>query len=169
MANTKPNHVPSFDAFQQMKDERDALLAENQRLRDLLDAHNIAHEQLPAYEEIAIGDEATHPEKPLSARDDVSRITKYSSTEEKIALYMSLFRGREDVYARQWPRKDGTVGYSPACKNEWIPGVCGKPKVKCASCSHAVHYPYDDAIINRHLRGDCTVGIYPLLQDDAHF
>ena len=93
-------------------------------------------------------------------------ITKYSSTEEKIALFHSLFTGRPDVYARQWKGKGEKPGYSPACKNEWVRGICEKPKMKCARCGHADYLPYDATTIERHLRGQCVIGIYPLLSDD---
>ena len=58
-----------------------------------------------------------------------------SPPEAKIALFRSLFRGREDVYPRRFEsRKTGKSGYQPACANEWVRGVCEKPKVKCAEC-----------------------------------
>lgn len=39
--------------------------------------------------------------------------------EEKIRLFRSLFRGREDLYARRFEsRKTGRSGYAPACANE---------------------------------------------------
>src|SRR5580693_8861892 len=41
------------------------------------------------------------------------------SVPEKIALFRSLFRGREDVYAIQWARPDGNVSYAPACLRDW--------------------------------------------------
>ncbi len=55
--------------------------------------------------------------------------------DEKIALFRSLFQGREDVYPRLWtnPRK-GKKGYAPACGNEWGRGVCEKPRVRCGEC-----------------------------------
>jgi hypothetical protein len=38
---------------------------------------------------------------------------------------MSLFKGRDDVYAKRWESKDGTrSGYSPACRNEWKRDLC---------------------------------------------
>lgn len=53
--------------------------------------------------------------------------------QEKIALFRRLFAGRPDVFALRWEnRKDGRSGYAPACHNEWVVGVCGKPKIKCA-------------------------------------
>ena len=55
-------------------------------------------------------------------------INQRSSADEKIALFRSLFRGRDDVYPRRFEsRKTGKSGYSPACANEWVPGVCEKP------------------------------------------
>lgn len=45
-----------------------------------------------------------------------------SSAQEKIELFLSLFRGREDIYARRYySLKTGKSGYVPACKNEWEP------------------------------------------------
>ncbi len=53
------------------------------------------------------------------------------SPSEKIAIFSSLFRGREDVHPKRWEnQKTGKAGYSPACGNEWVRGICGKPKVK---------------------------------------
>ena len=58
-----------------------------------------------------------------------------SPPEAKIALFRSLFRGRDDVYPRRFEnRKTGKSGYSPACGNEWVPGLCEKPRIKCAAC-----------------------------------
>ena len=46
---------------------------------------------------------------------------------EKVALFRSLFRGRDDVFPVLWTSsKTGRTGYSPACSNEWTPGVCEK-------------------------------------------
>jgi len=41
------------------------------------------------------------------------------SPAEKVALFRSLFRGREDVYPRLWvSAKRDRKGYSPVCANE---------------------------------------------------
>jgi len=46
-----------------------------------------------------------------------------SSPEAKIALFRSLFRGRDDVYSRRFEgRISGKSGYSPVCANEWARG-----------------------------------------------
>ena len=56
-----------------------------------------------------------------------------SPPEAKIALFRNLFRGREDVYSRRFVNwKTGRSGYAPACANEWLQGICEKPRIKCA-------------------------------------
>src|ERR1039458_4026560 len=98
-------------------------------------------------------------------------------TSEKIALFRRLFAGRQDVFALRWEnRKDGRSGYAPACANEWVAGICGKPKIKCGACPNQAFIPVTDDAIERHLRGtsgstgrraDFVMGVYPLLQDDT--
>jgi hypothetical protein len=52
----------------------------------------------------------------FSARDG---ITHRSTAEAKIALFRSLFRGRDDVYPRRFEsRSTGRSGYQPDCANE---------------------------------------------------
>ncbi len=96
--------------------------------------------------------------------------------EAKIALFRSLFRGREDVYARRFESgKTGKSGYAPACANEWVTGLCEKPRVKCADCPHRSFLPVTDAVIRRHLCGlddggrEFVMGIYPMLLDESCF
>ena len=63
-------------------------------------------------------------------------ITKESPADEKISLFRSLFRGREDIYAIRWESvRSGRAGYQPACRNEWVHGVCQKPVIKCRECA----------------------------------
>jgi hypothetical protein len=64
-----------------------------------------------------------------------SVINNKSDSTSKINLFMSLFKGRQDVYAIRWEnKKKGTSGYSPVCLNQWQAGLCVKPKVPCAKC-----------------------------------
>ena len=95
-------------------------------------------------------------------------ITKASSNAEKSELFLSLFRGRDDVYARRWVSKDGQKsGYSPVCRNEWVRGICEKPRVKCSECKHREHVPISRHVIARHLSGKETAGIFPMLPDET--
>jgi hypothetical protein len=84
---------------------------------------------------------------------------------------MRLFRGRTDVYPMRWEsKKTGKSGYSPVCLNEWRIGVCDKPRIKCADCSHRLLRPLTEVIIYEHLSGKHTIGVYSLLADDnCHF
>jgi hypothetical protein len=59
-----------------------------------------------------------------------------TNSAEKISLFMSLFKGRDDVYAKRWQSKDSRSGYTPVCLNEWKSILCRKPKVKCFNCRH---------------------------------
>ena len=58
------------------------------------------------------------------------------------------------------------VGYAPACRNEWMRGLCDKPRVKCGVCSNQAFLAVTDEVIDGHLRGRHTVGVYPILPDD---
>lgn len=84
---------------------------------------------------------------------------------------MSLFKGRDDVYAKKWEnKKKATSGYSPVCLNQWQAGLCGKPKVSCSKCANQLYDAVDEHVIEDHLRGNIVAGIYPMLPDETcHF
>jgi superfamily II DNA or RNA helicase len=85
-----------------------------------------------------------------------------------ILLFMNLFRGRSDVFARRWESSTtGKSGYSPACENEWDKELCRKPKIKCQDCSHRLFHTLTPEVIYEHLSGIKTVGIYPLLENNT--
>jgi superfamily II DNA or RNA helicase len=130
-------------------DELTTLRAENTRLIALLESHGI---------------EWRPQSKPAAPPDEPSRL----STEEKVALFRRLFRGRTDVYPVRWESKtSGKSGYAPACANEWRAGVCEKPRIKCGDCSNRLLIPLSDKVIYNHLAGEHTVGVYPLMEDDS--
>ncbi|HLF29802.1 MAG TPA: hypothetical protein VI566_02090, partial [Xanthomonadales bacterium] len=59
----------------------------------------------------------TGQEPPLPAGEQ-PLVTHQSPQEAKIALFRSLFRGREDVYPKRFVSlKTGKSGYQPACRN----------------------------------------------------
>ena len=85
----------------------------------------------------------------------------------KVALFASLFRGREDVYPRFWTNeRKGTKGWAPFCLNEWKRPLCQKPKVKCGECSHQAFGPVTPQVIQEHLQGHHVIGLYPLLYNE---
>jgi len=104
----------------------------------------------------------------------LSSVTQHSSPEEKVALFRSLFRGREDVYPLRFEsRRTGKSGYQPACGNEWVRGVCDKPRIKCSDCPNQAFLPVTDEVIRWHLSGhddkgrDFVIGVYPMLLDET--
>jgi len=139
--------------------ERDKLLAENRRLRRdySTGAQGSGKVSLPS-----------SSMKPDSLPVTPVAINNDSPLSEKVKLFRSLLRGREDVFARQWwSRKMQRPGYSPACRHEWNPAWCGKPRLKCGECHNQDYIPVTDEIIQYHLEGRHTIGIYPLLLDEA--
>lgn len=92
-----------------------------------------------------------------------------TTAEGRVALFTSLFRGRSDVFATRWEstKSPGRSGWAPRCLNEWRPGVCAKPKVKCAGCANRRFIAWSDVEARRHLEGRQTAGIYPLLADET--
>ncbi len=106
--------------------------------------------------------------------NQIPTIDRRSPVEAKIGLFRSLFRGREDVYARRFEnRRTGRHGYAAACANEWVRGVCEKPRVKCAECVSRRFLPLTDDVIREHLSGvdaggdPFVAGVYPLLPDET--
>ena len=139
--------------------EMDQLRRENARLIGLLEAHGIAWRS---------GEPAPTEPAPVGEGDSEAAPARGpNSTQEKVALFRRLFRGRDDVYALRWQSSsNGRSGYAPACANEWRPGLCEKPRISCRDCNHRVLLPLSDAAIFGHLAGEHTVGLYPLLEND---
>ncbi|OGI30563.1 MAG: hypothetical protein A2287_10105 [Candidatus Melainabacteria bacterium RIFOXYA12_FULL_32_12] len=97
--------------------------------------------------------------KSSNLNDTASQMTP----DDKIKLFRSFFKGREDVYARRWENfKTNKFGYFPAKKDKEI------------------LLPITDEVIKNHLQGqdpkeplfygkrqEFVVGIYPLLLDET--
>lgn len=91
-----------------------------------------------------------------------------ASSEEKVALFLRLFRARESIFPKLWENKaKGTEGYSPACNNEWVRGVCEKPRIKCSDCSSQAFPKLDEQAVRDHLQGKFTIGTYAIREDDT--
>lgn len=151
--------------YEELLEKYQALLIENNNLKreiKALKAQLDSEETQPCMEEFqAVFDFY----EPL-----FSGIDKFSDTREKITLFMSLFKGRDDVYAKRWENpKKGTSGYSPFCLNKWKPGLCRKPKERCVNCTNKLYAGLDEKVIDDHLRGSnhFVAGIYPLCLDET--
>ena len=104
----------------------------------------------PAWEPRLFGDgQAPALRQPVDGR---------SSPEAKIALFRSLFAGREDVYAARWQsERTGKAGWSPAVVGGWA--NARKPDRE--------YLPLTDSVVSAHLSGQAHVGLYPLLRGDT--
>ena len=100
------------------------------------------------------------------------------SNAEKVALFRSRFRGRDDVFPRRWENsKTSKAGYAPVCRNEWVRGICEKPRIKCSNCPNQAFVPVSDEVVRSHLQGrdvanpgraePFVAGVYPLMMDDT--
>jgi superfamily II DNA or RNA helicase len=158
-----------FIKYQLLMHENENLKEEIKRLKTQL---GVSEQPVTSFEPLR---SESDPETEDGIASDIARtssVHRLSDPEEKIELFMSLFKGRDDVYARRWEnKKKDTAGYSPACTNEWKRGLCKKPEVRCSGCTHKAYAIPDDKIIGDHLRGrdGFVAGIYPLLPDETCF
>ncbi len=115
---------------------------------------------------------------PTSQIVDVVAGPAALSNAEKVALFRSLFRGRDDVFPRRWENaKTGKAGYAPACHNEWVRGICEKPRIKCSNYPNQAFVPVAEDVVRSHLQGrdvanpgkaePFTAGVYPLMTDET--
>jgi regulator of replication initiation timing len=89
-----------------------------------------------------------------------------SATDYRVKLFQSLFHSRNDVYAERWQKKDGTTNYSPAKLHQWDSHTKSeRGKWQCGSGCQLL--PLTDKVLEEHLKGQRTVGIYPLLKDES--
>lgn len=90
-------------------------------------------------------------------------------TLEHVQLFMSLFRGRNDIYARRW-EKDGKNGYSPSYEVDWIEFRKFKAQGgKFSDFPNKKAHLLTAEVIQNHLKGIQAVGIYPLLIDNTSY
>lgn len=138
----------------------EVLHKENEVLRSLLKIHGVEYETRMKED----------MNKPIYSLVSVPTITL--SIDERIRLFQSLFKGREDVFARRWFSKTtGKSGYQPVCINEWKQGICDKKKYRCAICPNRNFAPLTTQDMYRHLEGKdeycCdVVGLYAIMQDN---
>jgi len=82
-------------------------------------------------------------------------------------LFHSLFKGREDIYARRWENEERD-GYMPAYNVDWE--RYEKHKALGGTFQNFKHKelaPLTPNVIRKHLSGKKTIGIYPLLKDNT--
>jgi hypothetical protein len=89
------------------------------------------------------------------------------SSQTKISLFKTLFRGREDIFAQRW-EKGGKAGYFP--QYDYDPYQYRLHKMKGGTIqNYADKQPraLSDEQFAKHLSGENFIGIYPLLKDNT--
>ena len=151
--------------YEQLLAENTVLREENRELRIRLGLELTEPPQEPE-----VPSPSTEKEQPLYQD---ATVMQSSQTDDKIVLFLSLFRGREDVYAKRWhSNKSGKSGYSPVCLNEWESRICDKRKYKCNACPNRKLAALDRKAIFNHLSGNSptatdVVGLYPMTEDEC--
>ncbi len=90
-----------------------------------------------------------------------------SITQSQIDLYRSLFKGRQEVFAKRWETKDRS-GYSPAYSIDW--DQYQSHKATGGTIKDYPHKSYavlSESEIRDHLEGKEVVGLYPLLENNT--
>ncbi|MDP2883901.1 MAG: DEAD/DEAH box helicase family protein [Ignavibacteria bacterium] len=87
----------------------------------------------------------------------------------QVELFMSLFRGRSDAYARRW-EKEGRSGYSPAYEFSWNEFMAHKRRGgSLKDFENKKLLPLTDEVIKKHLLGVQVIGVYPILPDNTSY
>jgi hypothetical protein len=139
-----------------MRNELDRLKRENAELQKRLSKY-----ETPFSPPIHVAEPQVFDSEPTVTQSHTHpSLDFHSGAQDKIRLFRSLFHGREDVYPVLWQsEKTGKKGYSPACENPWA--VKGVPKK---------YLSLTDQVVQSHLSGKITIGVYPLQKDNTcHF
>ncbi len=146
-----PNLVAALAEVRRLREE-------NARLRSLLIEHGLHIPETPS----------TTGTSQTTSTPSATGQSALGTAEQRIALFRSLFRGRDDVYAIRWESADGRSGYMPKADRDWKSYLRAKDEErKKVDRLTRKFRPLTDDVVRAHLVGEHTVGIYPLLQDET--
>ena len=135
---------------------------ENSMLKLLLSKHGISYEG-----------KKQKPIPVISKSENIIPAMQRLSLQEKVKLFRTLFKGREDVFAKRWYSDvSKKSGYQPVCEREWNNEFCDKRKYKCTECPNRLFALLTDEYIYNHLAGKDNfgrdvVGVYPIMSDNT--
>jgi len=146
-----PNLVASLAEVKRLREE-------NARLRSLLVEHGLYIPETPP----------TKGTSRTTSTPSAAGRSALGTAEQRIALFRSLFRGRDDVYAIRWESAGGRSGYMPKADRDWKSYLRAKDEERKKVDRLTRQFrPLTDDVVRAHLVGEHTVGIYPLLQDET--
>jgi len=145
--------------------ELEMALAECKNLQE----ENAALRQLLADNKITIPAPAKNSFQAISGNEGQDAgVNEHSGKDAKVALFRSLFRGREDVYAVRTQFKSGEWGYVPGSIRDWKAVLSAEAAVrKKVDQKTRKLLPLTDDVLRQHLEGKQTIGAYPLLLDET--
>lgn len=149
--------------IEELLSEREELL---QQVQHLQRENQVLRERLGISQDEPIPLPSTPPNQPYQLEPN------NLSDDEKITLFRSLFKGRDDVYAQRWfSRSSGKSGYQPVCANEWNAQLCDKKKLSCAKCPNRQFAPLTNKVVTAHLIGKDpdgrdVIGLYAITQEN---
>ena len=135
---------------------------ENSMLKLLLSKHGISYEG-----------KKQKPIPVISKSENIIPAMQRLSLQEKVKLFRTLFKGREDVFAKRWYSDvSKKSGYQPVCEREWNNEFCDKRKYKCTECPNRLFALLTDEYIYNHLAGKDNygrdvIGVYPIMSDNT--
>ncbi|NBX50537.1 restriction endonuclease subunit R, partial [bacterium] len=92
-----------------------------------------------------------------------------SVTEDQLNLYLSLFRGRTDVFAKRWEKGEKS-GYAPAYQFDWSEFNAHRSRGgTMATFDHKTVLSLTPDVVKKHLIGRDVIGIYPLLENNTSY
>ena len=126
-----------------LEEENKALRKEIERLRRVLAANG-----LTSASALTNQHSSDLPVVPKQPED------RHERAKQRIGLFRSLFRGREDIHARRWTTADGRSGYSPAALMDWGAIHSSNPDDrKKVARQTRTFLPLTDAVVENHLLG----------------
>ena len=143
-----------LEKYNRLLSENKRLIKENDRLRVQLGITKCK----PSENRIAeLTTEKNTLEDEPADTSAFSAVNNTSDSISKIKLFMSRFKGRDDVYAKKWEnKKKAKSGFSPVCLNQLQVGLSGKPKTSCSKCAYQLYAALDEHVIENHLRGSIS-------------
>ena len=149
------------DRLESTLSENRQLAAENARLREVLAAHNIDPSPPPPSPPVLVP-----ASRCLPTAAELESVCHPESKVERVALFRSLFRGRDDVYAIRFrSRATGEWGYAPDGETDW--GASSSITSTGRMKRPRNHFPLTGEVVYQHLAGKKTIGVYPMLQDET--
>ena len=154
------NGLENQERIETLLHEISSLSKENQRLRKLLEDNGII-----------LKEKAREPVDPNQG----ARILKLTINENVANHFFARFWGRMDVYSQRIVSRNGKVGYYTQCWNFWKNGCKRKQEqtsgIKksglCKECPLKSWKHVDANTIIKHLEGEITIGVYPMLSNET--